>query len=63
MDSILYWSATNLMPAIQRLWKDAASNIATLADREQSWQRKVFFALVAIFLVHTIIKSIYRRMT
>jgi hypothetical protein len=47
---------------MERLWSDARSNIATLADPEQSWQRKVFLALVAIFLVQTIGTSIYRRM-
>ncbi|KNG85596.1 hypothetical protein ANOM_007237 [Aspergillus nomiae NRRL 13137] len=63
MDSILNWSAPNLEPAFQRLWTDAGSNIATLADPEQSWQRKVLFALVAIFIVHTICTSIYRPLT
>ncbi|GAB1191744.1 hypothetical protein APSETT444_000926 [Aspergillus pseudonomiae] len=63
MDSILNWSAPNLEPAFQRLWTDAGSNIATLADPEQSWQRKALFALVGIFIVHTISTSIYRPLT
>lgn len=62
MDSIPYWLVPNLKLAIQRLSRDARSNIATLTDPEQSWQRNVFFALVVIFLIHIISTSIYRRM-
>jgi hypothetical protein len=63
MDSILDWTALDFKSAIQRLWTHARSNIvATLADPEISWQRKVCFTLVAIFLIQTIITSIYRRM-
>ncbi|OQE88987.1 hypothetical protein PENNAL_c0015G00095 [Penicillium nalgiovense] len=60
MDSIPYWLVPNLKLAIQRLSRDARSNIATLTDPEQSWQRNVFFALVVIFLIHIISTSIYR---
>lgn len=62
MASILYLSpAPTLLPAMERLWSDARSNIATLADPEQSWQRKVFLALGAVFLAQIIGTSIYRR--